>query len=155
MGFISHWQGVYEAPAPAPPEAIQKENAESLLRKIMERNEPRYAAASYILAAMLERKRILKVKEQIRPEGQRLFIYEHTKSGDLFTIPDQNLQLNQLESMEAVQREVAFLLEHGLDADPSIGSTVSPSPPGAPATEEASETGERPSQESEAAPVAH
>jgi hypothetical protein len=114
-GFISHWQGVYEAP-PAPPEPIQKENAESLLRKIMESNDAKYAAASYILAVMLERKRLLKVKEQFTRDGQRIFVYEQPKTGDLFTIPDPNLQLNQLE---AVQRDVAALLERGLNPPPS------------------------------------
>ena len=86
-GFISHWQGVYEVPPPAPPEAIQKENAETLLRKLIELNDPKYAAASYILAVMLERKRILKVKEQIQREGQRIFVYEQPKTGDVFTFP--------------------------------------------------------------------
>lgn len=86
-GFISQWQGVYEAPPAAPPEAIQKENAESLLRKIMEQNEPKYAAASYILAVMLERKRLLKIKEQFKRDGQRVFVYEQPKTGDIFTIP--------------------------------------------------------------------
>jgi hypothetical protein len=111
-GFISHWQGVYESPPAAPPEAIQKENAESLLRKIMESNDAKYAAASYILAVMLERKRVLKVKEQFKRDGQRIFVYEQPKTGDIFTIPDPGLQLNQLE---AVQRDVAALLEHGLN----------------------------------------
>jgi hypothetical protein len=109
-GFISCWHGQYEVP-PAPVEAIQKENAESLLRKLIEVNDPKHAAASYILAVMLERKRILKVKEQIRTEGRRVFIYEQAKTGDVFTIPDPNLQLNQLEE---VQRDVAHLLEHGI-----------------------------------------
>lgn len=115
-GFISHWQGVYEAPPAAPPEAIQKENAETLLRKIMELNEPKYAAASYILAVMLERKRILKIKEQFKREGQRVFVYEQPRTGDIFTIPDPDLQLNQLEQ---VQRDVASLLEHGLTPPPA------------------------------------
>ena len=110
-GFISHWQGIYEAPPPVT-EAIQKENAESLLRKLIELNDPKYAAASYILAVMLERKRLLKVKEQIKRDDVRIFIYEQPKTGDLFAIPDPNLQLNQLET---VQRDVAALLEHGLN----------------------------------------
>jgi hypothetical protein len=110
-GFVSHWQGVYEAPPPPAPEAIRKENAESLLRKLMERGDPRFSAASYILAVMLERKRLLKIKEQIFHEGRRVFVYEHPKSGDIFTIPDPNLQLNQLEQ---VQHDVSQLLEHGL-----------------------------------------
>ena len=109
-GFISYWHGIYEAP-PAPTDPIQKETAESLLRKVIELNDPQYIPASYILAVMLERKRVLKVKEQLVRDGKRVFIYEHPKTGDVFTIVDPNLQLNQLE---AVQHDVAALLEHGL-----------------------------------------
>jgi len=110
-GFISYWHGVYEAPPP-PSEPIQKETAETLLRKLIALNDARYIPAGYILAVMLERKRLLKVKEQITREGRRVFIYEQPKTGDLFTIIDPNLQLNQLEN---VQRDVAALLENGLD----------------------------------------
>ena len=111
-GFVSYWQGVYEAPPP-PSDPIQKETAESLLRKLIELNDPHYVAAGYILAVMLERKRLLKVKEQLVRDGQRVFVYEQPRTGDLFTIVDPNLQLNQLE---AVQHDVAALLEHGLHA---------------------------------------
>jgi hypothetical protein len=110
-GFISYWQGVYAAPPP-PVDAIQRETAESLLRKLIELNDPRYIPAGYILAVMLERKRLLKVKEQVVRDGQRVFIYEQPATGDVFTIIDPALQLNQLEQ---VQRDVATLLEHGLN----------------------------------------
>ena len=123
-GFISHWQGVYEAPPARPPEAIQRENAESVLRKLMDLNDPKYAAASYILAVMLERKRLLKIKEQFRREGRRIFVYEQPGTGDIFTIPDPDLQLNQLE---AVQRDVAALLEHGLNP-PAPAADAPPGP---------------------------
>ena len=112
--FLSYWQGVYEAPAVVT-EAIQKETAETLLRKLIAQNDPRHAPAGYILAVMLERKRILKVKEQINRDGRRTFVYEHPKTGDLFTIADPDLHLDQLE---AVQRDVADLLEHGLNPPP-------------------------------------
>jgi len=112
-GFVSYWQGTYEAPPPPAPDAIQKENAESLLRKIIESHDEKHAAAAYILAVMLERKRLLKVKEQVVRDGARVFIYEHPKTGDVFTVRDPDLQLNQLDD---VQRDVAFLLEHGLNA---------------------------------------
>ncbi len=110
-GFISYWQGVYAAPPP-PEDAIKRETAESLLRKLIQLNDPQYIPAGFILAVMLERKRLLKVKEQIVRDGQRVFIYEHPATGDLFTITDPALQLNQLEQ---VQRDVAALLEHGLN----------------------------------------
>jgi len=119
-GFISHWQGVYEAPPAVAPDPIQKDTAETLLRKLVELGDSRYRAASFILAVMLERKRLLKVKAQTTENGQRSFVYEHPKTGDVFTIPDPNLQLNQLED---VQHLVANLLEHGLPA-PQAESTM-------------------------------
>jgi hypothetical protein len=45
-------------------------------------------------------------------DGQRVFIYEQPKTGDIFTIADPDLHLDQLEQ---VQRDVAHLLEHGLN----------------------------------------
>ncbi|HVU26671.1 MAG TPA: hypothetical protein VHG71_02920 [Verrucomicrobiae bacterium] len=118
-GFLSHWQTIYEAPAPVV-DVIQKDTAEMLLRKLIEQNDARYAPAGFILAVMLERKRILKVKEQIVRDGQRVFIYEQPKTGDVFTIADPNLRLDQLEQ---VQRDVAQLLEHGLNP-PAQNETV-------------------------------
>jgi hypothetical protein len=125
-GFISHWQGTYEVPPARPPEAIQKDTAETLLRKLVELNEPRYAPAAYILAVMLERKRLLKVKEQFTRNGQRVFIYEHPKTGDVFTIADPGLHLDQLQE---VQHDVARLLEHGLNPP---GAEAAPAPGPAP-----------------------
>jgi hypothetical protein len=110
-GFISYWQGVYEA-TPPPTETIKKETAETILRQLIELNDPDRMPAGYILAVMLERKRLLKVKEQIVRDGKRVFIYEQPKTGDIFTIIDPDLQLDQLEQ---VQRDVAALLEHGLN----------------------------------------
>ena len=121
-GFISHWQGIFEVPPPVV-DPIQKETAETILRKVIEQNDPQYAAAAYILAVMLERKRILKVKEQIKRDGQRIFVYEQPKTGDIFTIADPNLHLDQLEQ---VQRDVAQLLEHGLN--PVLPAAPAPTP---------------------------
>jgi hypothetical protein len=117
-GFVSHWLGVYTPPPAAPPEAIAKETAESLLRKLIELNDPQYQRTCYILAVMLERKRLLKVQTQFLREGQRVFVYEQPRTGDLFTIVDPNLQLAHLDEL---QREVARLLEHGLSSpDPVL-----------------------------------
>ena len=110
-GFISHWQGTYEAPPEEPQDVIEKNTAETLLRKLIKTNDDRWREASYILAVILERKRLLKVKEQLHEEGKRIFIYEQPANGNLFTIPDPNLKLEELEQ---VQIEVAALLEYGL-----------------------------------------
>ena len=134
-GFISHWQGFYEAPPP-PTEAIQKETAETLLRKLIELNDPRYVPAGYILAVMLERKRILKVKEQLVREGKRVFVYELPRTGDMFTVTDPALRLDQLAE---VQKDVADLLEHGLNPP----APVPASPADVPAEPEAVQPAEQ------------
>jgi hypothetical protein len=139
-GFVSHWQGIYEVPPPQAPDAIQKETAETLLRKLIEQNDPRYGPAAYILAVMLERKRLLRVKEQFKREGRRVFVYEHPKTGDIFTIVDPDLHLNQLET---VQRDVAQLLEHGLNPPPVAEQAVTAENTEAPAVPDA-ESGEAP-----------
>jgi len=113
-GFVSYWQSLYAVPPAAPPEAIQRETAETLLRKLAEANDPKHIPALYILGAMLERKRILKVKAQLSRDGVRVFVYEHAKTGDLLQIQDPNLQLHQLA---AVQHEVLHLLQHGLGGE--------------------------------------
>lgn len=122
-GFISHWVGEYQAPPAAAPDPILKETAETLLRKLMEKNDPQYRAAAYILAVMLERKKLLKVKAQLQENGVRVFVYEQPKTGDLFTIPDPDLQLNQLE---AVQRQVAALMEGSLDTPAEPAAYIAP-----------------------------
>ena len=126
-GFISHWQSIYEAP---PADPIHRENAESLLRKLVEQSDVRYAPAMFILAVMLERKRVFKVKEQIVRDGKRVFIYEQPGTGDVFTIADPALRLDQLEQ---VQHDVAALLEHGLN--PPVPADAPASAPQAPAAE--------------------
>jgi hypothetical protein len=66
------------------------------------------AAARYLLAVMLERKRILKEVEVKRAEdGALTRIYEHGKSGEVFVVPDPQLRLDEIEQ---VQDEVAALL---------------------------------------------
>ena len=125
-GFVSHWESRYEPPSASPPEAIQRATAETLLRQLVELNDPGHAGSVFILAVMLERKRVFKVKAQATDAGRRILIYEHARSGDVFTIPDPALQLDQLE---AVQRDVAHLLEHGLPGPESPAPAAeTPSP---------------------------
>jgi len=114
-GFVSHWRGIFKVPPPKEPDPIERENAETLLRKLVELNDPKYADASYILAVMLERKRILKVQSDFVEEDRRVFVYEHPKTGDVFTIADPELNL---DDMEKVQQEVALLMEYGLEGPP-------------------------------------
>lgn len=116
--FVSHWIGTYVASPPVTPDAIRKDDAETLLRALLERKDERFTPATFILAVMLERKKVLRVKSQLRENDRRVLVYDHVKTGDIFLIKDPELQLAQLD---AVQHDVAHLLEHGLpvEGDPT------------------------------------
>lgn len=104
----SFWRTKFEVPPPLPPEPIGKQTAEGLLRKYMEEPGEELANVRFILALMLERKRLFKpVEVTVDEDGRRTHLYLHTKSGELFVIPDPDLHLDQIE---AVQMEVVGLL---------------------------------------------
>ena len=109
---FSFWKTKFE-PAPRPaPEALPKENAEQLFRRLITQPEPP-TNACFVLAVMLERKRVLK---QVRTEianGDSMLIYEHRQNGDVFIVRDPKLRLSELER---VQDEVAELLRGGAAA---------------------------------------
>ena len=109
---VSYWQGEYKMPAPPPPEPIQKETAETLLKKLCESNDPTQAASRYILAVMLERKKLLIHRDTVKSDdGQDLLIYEHKVTGESYTIPDPHLRLDQLAEVQ--QQVAASLLPAG------------------------------------------
>lgn len=108
---FSFWKSVYEAPrSEARVEVVEKESAEGLLRRLVEEDSPGTENTRYILAIMLERKKILKHTATRETEDANFLIYEHPKTGEVYLIRDPELRLDQVE---AVQREVTLLLTHG------------------------------------------
>lgn len=108
---FSFWRTKYTPPPPVAPETLGKQTAEDLLRRYMAEDTPQLASARYLLAVMLERKRILKEIEVKRADdGSRIRVYERAVTGEVFVIPDPELKLDELE---AVQGELAALLAPG------------------------------------------
>ena len=96
------------ASSPALPGTAREANGGRLLRQYMQDGDSQQASARYILALMLERKRLLKQVEARKDEnGDRILIYEHVKTGEVFVVPEPELHLDQIEK---VQREVSSLL---------------------------------------------
>ena len=106
-GLLSSWTSRYKPAPPAPPETLRKDDAEGLLRRLLEANEPAQAPTRYILALMLERKRMIREIERKEVDGHPVLIYEHLASGEIWMIQDPGLKLS---TMESVQNEVAALL---------------------------------------------
>lgn len=122
QGALSHWKSEFKAPPPPTPEPVKKETAEALLRQFMAKDDYSRKNAIYILALMLERKRVLGERDvQVREDGTKVRIYEHKKTGEIFAVPDPQLKLSELA---AVQQEVADLL--------GLGPQPAPPPPAAP-----------------------
>lgn len=103
---FSFWRSRYEPP-PATTEPMAKENAEDLLRRLLAEKNPEHGNAIYVLAVMLERKRVLKQIKSESTDGDRVLIYEHGKTGDVFIVPDPQLRLDEIEK---VQADVATLM---------------------------------------------
>lgn len=104
---FSCWKSKYESASPVSPDPLPKAASEELLRKLISENNPSTRNSRFVLAVMLERKKLLKpINTQI--DGQeRFLIYEHAKTGEVFVISDPQLHLDQLEK---VQNEVYSLL---------------------------------------------
>ena len=102
-----YWKSKFEKPAEAAPETMPREGVESLLRRLSLEDEPQTLNVRYILALMLERKRILKSIEEKPSDEGRILIYEHAKTGEAFIVVDPMLRLDQID---AVQQEVYDLL---------------------------------------------
>ena len=123
---VSAWASRWCAPAPKAPEPLKKEAAESLLRELMETEEPSRRNAIFILAVMLERRRILVEKEvQWQPDGRKIRVYEHKQTGESFVVPDPQLRLREIEH---VQRQVMDLLcIHAPNDTPQTAQNENPS----------------------------
>jgi hypothetical protein len=110
---FSSWRSRFEPPAPPPPEPLPRDDAEGMLRRLLESNDPSHANTRYLLAVMLERKRVLRPRES----GEKgILVYEHARTGETFLIADPSLSLADLAS---VQEEVSALLA-GLSAPSSV-----------------------------------
>jgi len=108
--LFSFWRSRFDPPPPAPVEAVTKADAETSLRRVLaEGPPPERAPLAYLLAALLERKRIIK-PVALPAGGQaslRVLAYEHTKTGEVFLVPDA---APSFEEIGRLQHELAGML---------------------------------------------
>lgn len=108
---IAYWKTLYSPTiTEQKPEVTSKESAMALLQRFIEEGDPSTENARYILALMLERKRILSNTATKEVDGQRMLFYENKKTGEVFIVRDPELRLSELAEL---QDEVAMLLGFG------------------------------------------
>jgi len=104
---FSYWRSKFEPPTSQPTETLPRDDAEGMLRRLIESNNPSYAKTRYVLAVMLERKKILRPQQS--PDKGTL-VYEHSSTGEVFIISDPALSLADLRTVqEEVSAQIADL----------------------------------------------
>lgn len=107
---FSFWKSTYKAPRKEKVEDVSEDALmERILREFVEEDDLKTEKARYILALMLERKKILLHTDTKQTDTGQWMFYEHTASGDVFVIADPALQLSEVED---VQVEVIELLKN-------------------------------------------
>lgn len=101
QGSLSVWKGAYEEPKAKAAEPLRKENAESLLRQLIETDDEANRNVIFILAVMLERKRLFIERDvSDREDGLKIRVYEHKTTGEMFAIPDPGLKLSEIGKVQ-------------------------------------------------------
>ncbi|MBI1871283.1 MAG: hypothetical protein HYS07_08840 [Chlamydiae bacterium] len=107
--IYSYWEGhVHILPLAPKPKPLPYERFETLLRKYIVSKEPHDQKFAYILALLLERKKILIHRESVRKEEakNRFLIYEHAETEESFILEDPTLTLSQVEEVQNELKEV-------------------------------------------------
>lgn len=105
---FSFWKSTYKAPVKVEePKKMEDTSVEGMLRRFIEEDDSKTENARFILALMLERKKVLIPTDSKETETRKLLFYEHAENADVFIVADPGLKLAEIEE---VQREVADLL---------------------------------------------
>ncbi len=99
--MVSYWKSIFKPDPPVSPDAVRKEDAESELRRLLENLAPENHKTCYLLALLLERKRILKSREKITRNGQKLVAYEHALTQETLLVPEIEFKLTEMDGLIA------------------------------------------------------
>ena len=124
----SRWKSVFRLPEVEPEaDAIHDNSAEGMLRKMLDEDDPATENTRYILALMLERKKVLLPVDVKQSEARRLLFYEHKESGDVFIVADPQLKLDEIGTIQA---EITSLLNQEETTPRHAPGKESPDPSG-------------------------
>jgi len=120
---ISFWRSTFQPRAEEEETTVDPTDAESVLRHLLDAKEPGHEKTCCLLALLLERKRILKVRERTEIQSNQVVIYEHVPSQETLAVPDVDFQLSELaelvNQLEASRDIEAFGRQHREPEPPS------------------------------------
>ncbi len=107
---FSFWKTTFTPPSGNTTEdPMEKLSPEEILARLVEEDQDHTENTRYILAVMLERRKLLRETDSQRTPSGILRVYEHRKTGEVYLIRDPDIPLAQVE---ALQNEVIVLLEN-------------------------------------------
>ncbi len=112
---FSFWRTLYRPPVKEEEAQVTPHDPESLFAKLVEEDEEHTENARFILAAMLERKKVIRETDTQQLPTGLLRIYENRKTGDVFIVKDPQIALADVES---IQEEVQQLLDPEIYTQP-------------------------------------
>ena len=106
---FSFWRSLYEPPGAdnKKVDVVNKDDAESILRHMIEENDPETEKTRYLLALMLERKKILVPIDSQQKDDKHYVIYKRRKTEEIFIVVDPNLEIQEIPM---IQEEVFSML---------------------------------------------
>lgn len=127
-GVLSAWRAAYVAPE-RKAEPVARETVEGLFRDLLSADDPGKRPVVFILAVLLERRKVL-VEKNVSEEaetGGKIRVYAHRKTGEAFWLRDPGLRE---EDLPAIQSEVEALLgiarpKGGEGSQPAAGAAES------------------------------
>ncbi|MDF1816577.1 MAG: hypothetical protein P1V20_30525 [Verrucomicrobiales bacterium] len=94
---FSFWKSHYKKQEnKAKEDAVKQNSAEAMLHRMIEEDQPVTENARYILALMLERKKILIPTEVKETDTRRRLFYEHKDTGSVYIVSDPMLKLDEI-----------------------------------------------------------
>ncbi|MGF1679010.1 MAG: hypothetical protein ACFCUX_07430 [Candidatus Methylacidiphilales bacterium] len=114
---LSSWKSHFKAAPPGAQEAVGRKDAESELRRLLDKGEESTAKVCRLLALLLERKRILKRRETFQREERTCIVYEHAETQETFIVPDVEFKLSDLSQiqMEVMQNSESKVFSGDVD----------------------------------------
>ncbi|MFH1067169.1 MAG: hypothetical protein V1746_04650 [bacterium] len=97
---LSFWQSIFKPHPAALEEPVRHDDAEAELRRLLEKNNRADDKLCRLLALLLERKRILRVRERASLDGQPVIIYEHADTQETFIVRETDFKLAEVESLQ-------------------------------------------------------
>lgn len=107
--WISYWKSIYQSIIRQEEKKMfEKDKIELLLRQWIAVEDSKYKKLCYLLAVMLERKRVLVEKKDHQSDELkgRFIVYEKAKTGESFVLERPELSLSEIEVLQEELKDV-------------------------------------------------